>query len=92
MLKFIDYRSLCFILGLLLQACGGSSTEQNSNTYEKYTFSLQGQLVNKCGVLNNFSDYEFYFAGPPAMAEAVQRMLMIDNKVPYDQIYFDRFF
>jgi toluene monooxygenase electron transfer component len=38
------------------------------------------------------SDYEFYFAGPPAMAEAVQRMLMIDNKVPYDQIYFDRFF
>lgn len=60
MLKFIDYRSLCFILGLVLQACGGSSTEQNSNAYERYTFSLQGQLANKCGVLNNFSDFEFY--------------------------------
>ena len=38
------------------------------------------------------ADYEYYFAGPPVMVEAVQRMLMIDNKVPYDQLHFDRFF
>ncbi len=38
------------------------------------------------------SEYEFYFAGPPVMAEAVQRMLMIDHKVPFDQLHFDRFF
>jgi len=38
------------------------------------------------------ADYEFYYAGPPAMAEAVQRMLMIDHKVPFDQLHFDRFF
>ena len=36
-------------------------------------------------------DYEFYFAGPPAMASAVQRML-IQAKVPFGQIHFDQFF
>lgn len=35
---------------------------------------------------------EIYFAGPPPMAEAVQRVLMIDLKVPFEQIHFDRFF
>lgn len=41
---------------------------------------------------NPLADYEYYFAGPPAMAEAVQRMLMIDHKVPFEQLHFDRFF
>ncbi len=36
--------------------------------------------------------HDFYFCGPPPMTEAVQRMLMIDHKVPFDQIFFDRFF
>lgn len=35
--------------------------------------------------------FEFYFAGPPPMVQAAQVML-IQNKVPYDQIHFDRFF
>ena len=35
--------------------------------------------------------YEFYFAGPPPMAKAVQRML-IQAKVPMNQIHFDQFF
>lgn len=35
--------------------------------------------------------YEFYFAGPPLMAEAVQRVLM-DRKVPYAQVHFDSFY
>ncbi|MFA5122029.1 2Fe-2S iron-sulfur cluster-binding protein, partial [Zavarzinia sp.] len=35
---------------------------------------------------------EIYFAGPPPMAEALQRLLMLDMKVPYEQIHFDRFF
>jgi toluene monooxygenase electron transfer component len=37
------------------------------------------------------SAYEFYFAGPPLMAEAVQRMLM-DRKVSYTQVHFDSFY
>ncbi len=35
--------------------------------------------------------YEFYFAGPPAMAVAVQRLL-IDAKVPMAQMHFDQFY
>ena len=38
------------------------------------------------------ADHEIYFAGPPAMAEAVQRMLMREHKVPFAQLHFDRFF
>jgi len=37
------------------------------------------------------SEYEYYFAGPPPMIEAVQRLLMIEQQVPFPQIHFDRF-
>jgi toluene monooxygenase electron transfer component len=37
-------------------------------------------------------DMEIYFAGPPPMADAVQRALMTDLKVPFGQIHYDRFF
>ncbi len=36
-------------------------------------------------------NFEFYFAGPPPMVQAVQTMLM-QHKVPLEQIHFDRFF
>lgn len=36
--------------------------------------------------------YEFYFAGPPPMTQAVQEMLMVRHRVPFAQIHFDRFF
>ena len=36
-------------------------------------------------------DHEVYFAGPPAMATAVMKML-IENKVPPAQIHFDQFY
>lgn len=39
----------------------------------------------------NASDCEFYFCGPPMMTDAVQKMLMIDKKVPTQQLHFDRF-
>lgn len=35
--------------------------------------------------------FEFYFAGPPPMVQAVQ-MMLTEKKVPFDQIHFDRFF
>jgi len=37
-------------------------------------------------------DYEYYFCGPPPMTEAVQRLVMIDYQVPFEQVHFDRFF
>ena len=36
--------------------------------------------------------FEYYFCGPPPMTQAVQRLTMIENQVPFDQIHFDRFF
>lgn len=49
------------------------------------------ELVEKTlgGRMKNF---EYYFSGPPPMAEAVQKMLMLDNKVSFEQLHFDRFF
>jgi toluene monooxygenase electron transfer component len=37
-------------------------------------------------------DYEFYFAGPPPMTQSLQEMLMVDFRVPFGQVHFDRFF
>jgi toluene monooxygenase electron transfer component len=61
----------------------------------------QGAWKGRVGFVHEFAqdvlgkeklkEYEFYFAGPPVMATAVQRML-IQAKVPFNQIHFDRFF
>ena len=37
------------------------------------------------------AEFEYYFAGPPAMTQATQRMLM-KNKVPLSQMHFDAFY
>lgn len=39
-----------------------------------------------------FERYEFYFAGPPPMTQALQELLMVGHRVPFGQIHFDRFF
>ena len=39
----------------------------------------------------NPPDYEYYFAGPPAMTQATQRLLM-QSKVPMAQMHFDQFY
>jgi toluene monooxygenase electron transfer component len=38
-----------------------------------------------------FAEFEFYFAGPPPMAQAVQQML-IEARVPFPQVHFDSFY
>lgn len=38
-----------------------------------------------------FDRYEFYFAGPPPMIEALQALLAVEHRVPHGQIHFDRF-
>ena len=38
-----------------------------------------------------WNELDYYFAGPPPMVEAVQRML-IDRRVPFPQVHFDRFY
>lgn len=36
-------------------------------------------------------NYEYYFAGPPPMIEAVQTLLAVTHQVPHTQSHFDRF-
>ena len=36
--------------------------------------------------------HEFYFAGPPPMTQGLQEMLMVEFRVPFGQVHFDRFF
>jgi toluene monooxygenase electron transfer component len=38
------------------------------------------------------TQFEFYFAGPRPMTEALQEMLMVRHRVPFEQVHFDRFF
>jgi len=38
-----------------------------------------------------WAQFEYYFAGPPLMAQAVQQML-IEKRVPYPQVHFDSFY
>jgi len=40
---------------------------------------------------DRWPQYEYYFAGPPKMAEAMQQML-IEKRVPYPQVHFDSFY
>jgi toluene monooxygenase electron transfer component len=37
------------------------------------------------------SAFDFYFAGPPPMVDAVQQLLVVRHVVPHGQIHFDRF-
>ena len=40
---------------------------------------------------DRWPQYDYYFAGPPKMAEAMQQML-IEKRVPYPQVHFDSFY
>lgn len=40
---------------------------------------------------SRWPDFEYYFAGPPLMATAVQQML-IEKRVPFPQVHFDSFY
>lgn len=51
---------------------------------------VHDQLANV--LPGSLADYEFYFAGPPPMTQAIQELLMVGHKVPFGQIHFDRFF
>lgn len=50
---------------------------------------LRKIIPNEAG---DFTNYEYYFAGPTLMLQAVQELLMIEKRVPYHQVHYDRFF
>ncbi len=49
-------------------------------------------LVVEETVGDALKDHEIYFSGPPAMGDAMQKMLVLGRKVPVGQVHFDRFY
>jgi toluene monooxygenase electron transfer component len=39
-----------------------------------------------------FENYEFYCCGPPPMTDAIQKLLLLEKRVPAQQLHFDRFY
>jgi toluene monooxygenase electron transfer component len=39
----------------------------------------------------DLATFEWYFAGPPPMTQALQERLVVEHGVPHDQVHFDRF-
>lgn len=37
-------------------------------------------------------NYEYYFCGPPVMIDTVSRLLLVEHRVPFDQVHYDRFY
>lgn len=66
------------------------SSPQAGETWSGATGYVHEQLA---GALSApMASYEFYFAGPPPMTQALQELLMLNHQVPFSQIHFDRFF
>jgi len=67
-------------------------SEPQSDSLEPWT-GLTGFVHEQVRqfVGERWADYEYYFAGPPLMAQATQQML-IEKRVPYPQVHFDSFY
>ena len=37
-------------------------------------------------------EHEFYFCGPPGMIDALSRLLLVQHRVPFEQVHYDRFY
>lgn len=61
---------------------GGNWTGRTGYVHDELSGALPKPLA----------EYEFYFAGPPPMTQALQELLMLGHQVPFGQIHFDRFF
>jgi toluene monooxygenase electron transfer component len=82
--------------------------EAASNLGDRFSFmaGLSGTedevagWAGECGFIHevvdrnfeNYPDFEYYMCGPPPMTAATQKHVMLDKKVPMEQIHFDRFY
>jgi toluene monooxygenase electron transfer component len=70
------------VVSLPEQDASATWAGETGYVHEAVRRGLDGQMAN----------FEFYFAGPPPMTQALQEMLMVAQHVPFAQIHFDRFF
>lgn len=61
-------------------------TDDGWNGYRGFVHELAAELFG-----HRLPSNEIYFAGPPAMGQAVQRML-VERGVPPEQVHFDQFY
>ena len=75
--------------GKFTLSCGLSGSEEECGNWSGERGFIH-EVVDR--QLENYNDNEFYLCGPPPMTAAAQKHLMVDKKVPFDQVHFDRFF
>ena len=64
-------------------------SEASPGTWDGPTGFVHEQV--RAFVGERWPQFEYYFAGPPPMAQAVQQML-IEKRVPFPQVHFDSFY
>jgi len=64
-------------------------SEAAAGTWDGATGFVHEQV--RAFVGERWPQFEYYFAGPPPMAQAVQQML-IEKRVPFPQVHFDSFY
>ncbi len=67
-----------------------SNPELNDGSWDGECCFIHELVARELG--DSLVDHEFYFCGPPPMTDAITRMLMMEYKVPFDQIHYDRFY
>ena len=71
------------------QAAAGDVADRMLSAQRDVLASLDDPRLRLVAV--PYDRFDFYFAGPPPMVEAVQNLLMARQRVPFGQIHFDRF-
>jgi toluene monooxygenase electron transfer component len=74
----------------VISACSSAEVGPDWAGKRGFIHDVLDDWIDK-GAPNPATDYEFYFCGPPPMTDAVQRLLVLNRKVPMQQIHFDRF-
>lgn len=75
-------QQIIFVPVVSLPGDNGEWSGETGFVHDAVAHALPGELAG----------YEFYFAGPPPMTQALQELLMVGHRVPFEQIHFDRFF
>lgn len=67
-----------------------SNPESRDTSFPPYHSGFVHELADTL-LGERLRDMEIYFAGPPAMGTAIQRMLL-DRQVSFDRVHFDQFY
>ncbi len=100
-------RRVHLLLGLRNEAELGAAAELQALAHERLTTTVvlsaptdASAWSGATGFVHNeveralapgLERFDFYFAGPPPMIDAMQDLLMVRHRVPFEQVRFDRY-